>query len=97
MNGLLTVAGQPLEDCPARRIGKCFENVIGYDRHAETIAKWLLVVKVHFCVYARTEAHTLRNRQLSHCVPGRGIILQSSGENLPFQMRGLAVISRKNA
>ena len=45
MNGLLAIARQPLENCPARRIGKRLEDVICDDRHEETITKWLLIVK----------------------------------------------------
>jgi len=45
MNGLLAVARQPLENCPAGRIGKGLEDVISGDRHGQTITNWLLVVK----------------------------------------------------
>jgi hypothetical protein len=45
MNGLLTVPSQSLKYRPACRISKGLENVICDDRHAETIAKWLWIVK----------------------------------------------------
>jgi len=45
VDGLLAVAGEALEDCPAGGIGERSENMVREDWHAETIAKWLLIVK----------------------------------------------------
>lgn len=45
MHGLLAIPSQPLEDRPAGRIGKRFEDVLGKLRHGETITIWLWVVK----------------------------------------------------
>ena len=39
----LSVAAQPLEDGPTRRVRKCFEQDVVSIRHAQSITRWLWI------------------------------------------------------
>ena len=45
MNCLFAVTREPFKKRPSRGVGEGFEDVIGQDRHEQSITKWLLVVK----------------------------------------------------
>jgi hypothetical protein len=49
VDGVVAVAGEPLEERPSGGVGESFEDAIGSVRHDQTITMRLLIAKRKFC------------------------------------------------